>query len=1322
MESDNEKKKRKPHPVSKANIISQGTFAWTLPLFMTGFKRELEEDDLFQPLDMHRSSKLGDEMEKMWFEEVEASRKAKREPSLLRIIIKTTWKKLAFTAFFIFMIDVVIKIVQPLMLQGLIRYFAEGSEMSVEDAYAYAAGILVCSLIPCFVLHPYMLCIQHLGMRLRIAMCSMIYRKALRLSRTALGQTTIGQIVNLMSNDVNRFDVTFMLIHNVWIGPVQTVIIGYLAYQLVGPASFIGLGFLLIFIPFQGWLGKKTSVLRLKTAVRTDERVRLMNEIITGIQVIKMYAWEKPFNTLVSLARRKEVRQIRRSGYIKAVMYSFILFHARTSVFLTIFSYALFGNYIRAEMVFVIQSYYAALRMSMSMFLPTVITQISEALVSVKRIKTFLLYDETNIPLALKGPEEQNGKKSGDFEPNPKTGDLEMTNVVHVKGEKSFIHVKHISAKWDPENEDDFLRDVSFDVNQGELTVIIGPVGSGKSSLLYAFLNELPLNKGSIEISGSVSYASQEPWLFPGSVRQNILFGQPFDRIRYRQVVMMCALLTDFDQFPFGDKTIVGERGVSLSGGQRARISLARAVYKQADIYLLDDPLSAVDTHVGKHLFEDCIQGYLKDKTVVLITHQVQYLEYVDQIVLLEDGEVTAKGTYQELQKSGLDFTKLLTASGEEPHEEPMEPVVQYTRTRLDSLQSAASSMFDLTPAEVPTAVAETRSEGSVGGRVYKAYFNATGGGSFVFFMVFLLFLIAQGFGSGGDYWLSYWVNLEEYVYNAPNGTVTVELNYPFILNREQCIYVFLGITVLTIAIALVRSFLFFIMCMRSSMKLHDNMFNSLSRTNMWFFNNNNSGRILNRFSKDIGQIDEILPATMADVVTIGITLIGIMVVNATINPYLLVPTFICGCIFYFLRVFYVSTSRSVKRLEGITRSPIFAHMSATLQGLATIRASHNEALLVREFDSHQDLNSASFYLFLACTRAFGFWLDTVCFAFITVVVLSFLFMTTNALGGDVGLAITQSIGLTGMFQWGMRQSAELENQMTCVERVVEYSVLEEEKNLYSTKEKAPRASWPEQGKLDFVKLSLRYSLDGPWILKSLSFTIFPKEKIGIVGRTGAGKSTLIQALFRLCYVEGNIIIDGLSDSLVSLHDWRSKISIIPQEPILFSGTLRKNLDPFDEIDDATLWDVLEEVELKEVVSEMSHGLQARISEGGSNLSIGQRQLICLARAIVRNNKILVLDEATANVDPQTDSLIQETIRRKFAPCTVLTIAHRLNTIMDSDRVLVMDAGSVAEFDHPHTLIQKKGIFYQMVQQTGRATEDALHRIAENHYLQTHQS
>uniref|UniRef100_A0A0A9VYF9 Multidrug resistance-associated protein 4 n=2 Tax=Lygus hesperus TaxID=30085 RepID=A0A0A9VYF9_LYGHE len=550
MESDNEKKKRKPHPVSKANIISQGTFAWTLPLFMTGFKRELEEDDLFQPLDMHRSNKLGDEMEKMWFEEVEASKKAKREPSLLKIIIKATWKKLALTAFFIFLIDVVIKIVQPLMLQGLIRYFAEGNEMSVEDAYTYAGGILICSLIPVFALHPYMLCIQHLGMRLRIAMCSMLYRKALRLSRTALGQTTIGQIVNLMSNDVNRFDVTFMLIHNIWIGPVQTVIISYLAYQLVGPAAFIGLGFLLIFIPFQGWLGKKTSVLRLKTAVRTDERVRLMNEIITGIQVIKMYAWEKPFNTLVSFARRKEVRQIRRSGYIKAVMYSFILFHARTSVFLTIFSYALFGNFIRAEMVFVIQSYYAALRMSMSMFLPTVITQISEALVSVKRIKTFLMYDETNIPLALKGPGELNGKKSGDLEREKKTKDLEMTNVVNVKGEESFIHVKCISAKWNAEGEEDFLKNVTFDVNQGELTVIIGPVGSGKSSLLYTFLNELPLNKGSIEISGSISYASQEPWLFPGTVRQNILFGEPFDRIRYRQVVMMCALLHGFRPVP----------------------------------------------------------------------------------------------------------------------------------------------------------------------------------------------------------------------------------------------------------------------------------------------------------------------------------------------------------------------------------------------------------------------------------------------------------------------------------------------------------------------------------------------------------------------------------------------------------------------------------------------------------------------------------------------------------------------------------------------------------------------------------------------------
>ncbi|KAF4522900.1 hypothetical protein B566_EDAN012058 [Ephemera danica] len=413
------------------------------------------------------------------------------------------------------------------------------------------------------------------------------------------------------------------------------------------------------------------------------------------------------------------------------------------------------------------------------------------------------------------------------------------------------------------------------------------------------------------------------------------------------------------------------------------------------------------------------------------------------------------------------------------------------------------------------------------------------------------------------------------------------------------------------------------------------------------------------------------------------------------------------------MRVVYITTSRSVKRLEGITRSPVFTHLNASIQGLSTIRAFRAQKLLETQFDGHQDLHSSAWYLFISTSRAFGYWLDIICFFYIALVTLSFLVLG-NEFGGNVGLAITQAIGLTGMFQWGMRQSAELENQMTSVERVLEFSKLDSEPPLITERKNAPPKDWPMKGEVVFDKLSLRYSPSEPSVLKQISFTVNPGEKVGIVGRTGAGKSSLISALFRLaeCH-EGRILIDGVDTSSLGLHQLRASISIIPQEPVLFSGTMRKNLDPFDDYPDAVLWKALEEVELRDAVTELPGGLSAHMSEGGSNFSVGQRQLVCLARAIVRKNRILVLDEATANVDPKTDALIQNTIRRKFASCTVLTIAHRLHTIMDADRVLVMEAGRVAEFASPSILLSEPdSMLSRLAEQTGHANATNLRHRA----------
>ncbi|KAL4704833.1 hypothetical protein ACJJTC_001308 [Scirpophaga incertulas] len=1390
---DSSKKRgRPPHPRAKANPLSALTFAWTLPMFWSGLKKELEENELYEPLEEHSSGPLGDKFARLWEEEVTRASGKQRTPSLLRVILKAYAGRCMVYGAVLFFMECGIRLAQPVFLGRLVEYYSPGNHgaISSTQAYYYAGAVVLCSALNVFVIHPYMMAILHMGMKFRVACCSLIYRKSLRLSKTALGETTVGQVVNLLSNDVNRFDVAVIFLHYLWIGPLATVVITYLMWLEISWAAVVGVAFMLAFIPLQAYLGKRTSVLRLKTALRTDERVRLMNEILSGIQVIKMYTWEKPFADLVAKARKHEIKQIRATSYIRGVLTSFIMFTTRICLFCSILAYVLVNNVISAKQVFVITSFYNILRQTMTVFFPQGIAQIAEAVISIKRLQSFMLYEDTSKPVPglaeiqtstiprksskalattaaaasspvtdttpivekiVESPEqgassEAKGNGKASLAPLEPGEDDDQAALVESDEDARSVKMIHATAKWIIAHPENTLTDLSITIKPGKLIAVIGPVGAGKSSLLHVLLRELPLVSGTVHVGGTVSYASQEPWLFAGSVRQNILFGQAMDRPRYNTVVRRCALDRDFSLFPHGDKTIVGERGVSLSGGQRARISLARAVYKRADIYLLDDPLSAVDAHVGRHLFESCVVGYLRGTTRILVTHQLQFLRDVDHIIILKNGTIAAAGDFETLSASGLDFATLL-ARDEEDEERPAAEQTSTNETEESMMHgsfrkrqmsiNSVSSVDNLTataPPEGGREEAELRSAGAVSGKVYGAYLRASGHWLLVCLMTFIA-ILAQLLGSGSDWWTSYWVILEEKhpiesrrIFNDSVSPIEKQANVtdvlienvqyePGGLTRYDCIYIYTGMVIALVVISLLRSFMFFSMAMRASTRLHNNMFGAITRAPMRFFHLNPSGRILNRFSKDMGAVDEVLPSALLDVLQIGLSLIGIVVVVAIVNYWLLVPTLAIGIIFYGLRIFYLSSSRSIKRLEGVTRSPVFSHLNATLQGITTIRAFGAQEALIREFDNHQDLHSSAWYLFIASSRAFGFWLDLVCVAYIGVVTLSFLVFGNEKYGGNVGLAITQAMGLTGMFQWGMRQSTELENQMTSVERIEEYSNIESEPPLQSEPAKKPPPSWPEAGRVEFKHVFLYYSPGEPPVLKDLCFVIQPKEKVGIVGRTGAGKSSLINALFRLTKIDGEIIIDGRETSTMGLHELRSQVSIIPQEPVLFSGTMRHNLDPFDEYPDPVLWRALEEVELREAVSDLPAGLSSRISEGGGNFSVGQRQLVCLARAIVRRNRLLVLDEATANVDPQTDALIQTTIRNKFADCTVLTIAHRLHTVMDSDKVLVMDAGQMVEFDHPHKLLSKpNGVLRGMVEQTGRSMADNLIRIAQQAY------
>ncbi|XP_017485264.1 PREDICTED: multidrug resistance-associated protein 4-like [Rhagoletis zephyria] len=1180
----------------------------------------------------------------------------------------------------------------------------------LSDVYWLSAILVISSFIGCFLIHHVDLRQRLMGARMRIACCSLIYRKTLNLSMRSAGQTPTGYLINLLSNDVNRLDYGFIFMHWIWILPLHAMLICYLIWLRSGWAAIVGVvSILLQTIPIHTALSKLSSKLRMKIAERTDARVGIMHELVQGIQVIKMYAWEKPFQAVVGEARRREIKQIRYASYLRGFYLSTMVFTQRSTLYITIATAVLMGNQVSADMVFSSASYYDILKIVAAIWYPLAVSLGAEALVSLKRVESFLLQEKHDEK--VHGLTHRKGEPKGD-----------------ERDASTAIVLKQVNANWDLAKPQLTLQNINLKIERGQLCAVIGPVGAGKSSLLQLLLSELPIIDGEVVIRGELSYAAQEPWLFASTVRNNILFGETYDRKRYQEVTRCCALTKDFQQLANGDKTNVGERGASLSGGQRARISLARAVYKPASIYLLDDPLGAVDAHVGRHLFDEVIgpRGRLASEkaTRVLITHQVHFLTEADWIVILENGCISHQGTYEELSNSDLDFAKLLERIKEKECEDENESILSYDLSTYEvddipyidgegdgyqSLRRTSVNDGYLTRKSVSLAISsvadlsenlggpEDQAKGGVSGRVWWEYFHA-GSNLCGLILMTIFMLMSQVVCSGSDYFVNIWTQ-QEYLRS---------LSKPTTFTTFECLYIYGVLIIAVILMTIFRGYLFFKVCMHASKVLHDRMFGCILRATMRFFDTNPSGSILNRFSKDMGAIDEYLPKAIMDFIQVALAMFGILIVITLVNPILLVSTFIMAVVDYCVLRLYLRPSQDLKRLEGICRSPVFSHLSATLSGIATIRARELQDVVAKEFDSLQDVHSAVWQLTMSSNIALGLWFDLVSCCFLASVTFSFTLGDNRTFSGNVGLAISQATILTGMVQYGVRQVAESLQQMTSVERALQYTDLEQESEIT----KLPPSNWPTQGQVEFKDLSLRYDPSNPAVLKHLTITIGPSWKVGVVGRTGAGKSSLIGALFRLSHLEGDILVDGIETGSISLEALRSKISIIPQDPVLFSATIRYNLDPFDKYGDADLWRALEDVELKGVIP----GLDYMVNQRGSNFSVGQRQLLCMARAILRNNKLLVLDEATANVDPQTDALIQSTIRTKFMHCTVLTVAHRLRTVIDSDRILVMDDGRVREFDIPHLLLKKEGGALRHIVDATGAEAELLKKIASETY------
>uniref|UniRef100_A0AAQ5XWS8 ATP-binding cassette, sub-family C (CFTR/MRP), member 12 n=1 Tax=Amphiprion ocellaris TaxID=80972 RepID=A0AAQ5XWS8_AMPOC len=797
---------------------------------------------------------------------------------------------------------------------------------------------------------------------------------------------------------------------------------------------------------------------------------------------------------------------------------------------------------------------------------------------------------------------------------------------------------------------------------KGHLLGVCGNVGSGKSSLISSILEQIHLLQGSVVADGTFAYVSQQAWIFHGTVQENILMGKPLDQ-------MVDPVASGLLLFCWQ----IGERGLNLSGGQKQRISLARAVYSDKDIFLLDDPLSAVDAHVGKHIFEECIKKELQGKSIILVTHQLQYLEFCDDILVLEDGEILEAGNHEGLMAAEGRYAQLISNYKSEQSKVRVSAETVYVAALLCQSVKASDQLVSQ----------ELSTEGAVSWRVYQQYCKAAGG-YIVTFLTILNMVLMIGSTAFSNWWLSHWLG-------QGNGVRIISLSQRADLPQLDTFYqmIYGVVIIITVVLAVIKCFLFTNVTLNAACKFHDTMFKKIIASPMSFFDTTPTGRILNRFSKDQEEVDTVLPLHMDSFLQFCLLVIAAIAIIAVVFPVLLVAVVVLGVLFalvlLFLKLFH--SIRQMKKMENISRSPCISLTISTLQGLSTIHAYNIRDSHIKMFKSINDINSNHFLLFNSGTRWLSFWLDFMG-ATMTLVVALFVVLSSNELVSPAlkGLALSYTIQLTGLLQYVVRQATEVEARFNSVERLQEYITV---RSLSFHQIICPE-DWPKSGVITFQDYKMRYRENTPIVLNGLDFFIQAGEKLGIVGRTGSGKSSLGMALFRLVEpAGGTILIDGVDIMAIGLQDLRSKLSIIPQDPVLFSGTVRYNLDPFNDYTDEDIWTTLEKTYMKDTISRLEGKLQAEVLENGENFSVGERQLLCMARALLRNSKIILLDEATASIDAETDALIQNTIKDAFSDCTMLTIAHRINTVMQADRILVMDNGEAVEFDSPDVLKQR---------------------------------